>query len=78
MAMPPSSCSVCSAPPFWIYISNFVQAMRQVADVIHAVARRVAIFDRRRKQDEAVRLQGLWLRWELSTFEYLMRVRPEV
>ena len=53
-----------------------MQAMRQVADVIHAVARRVAIFDRKRKQDEATRLQGLWLRWELSTFEYLMRVRP--
>ena len=48
--------------------------MRQVADVIHATTRRAAIFDRRRKQEEALRLQGLWLRWELSTFEYLMRV----
>ena len=51
------------------------QAMREVADAIHAAARGVAIFDRRRKQDEAGRLQGAWLRWELSTFDYLMRVR---
>ena len=55
-------------------VCGIVQAMRQVADVIHATTRRAAIFDRRRKQEEALRLQGLWLRWELSTFEYLMRV----
>ena len=55
-------------------VFSFVQAMLQVADAIHATSRRIAIFDRRRKQDEAMRLQGLWLRWELSTFEYLMRV----
>ena len=52
--------------------------MREAADAIHAAARAVAIFDRRRKQDEAGRLQGAWLRWELSTFDYLMRVRPDL
>ena len=49
--------------------------MREVADCIHGAARHVAVFDRRRKQDEAGRLQAAWLRWELSTFDYLMRVR---
>ena len=32
----------------------------------------VEVFDRRRKAEWALRLQRRWLRWELSTFEYLM------
>lgn len=48
--------------------------MREVGDAVHAVAKRVAVYDRKRKQDEALRLQALWQRWELSNFDYLMKV----
>ncbi len=51
-----------------------VQEMKEVGDVIHALSKRIIVYDRKRKQDEAVRLQTLWQRWELSNFDYLMKV----
>ena len=56
--------------------SPLVQVMREAGDVLLGVSKRIALYDRKRKQDEALKLQGLWCRWDISTFDYLMRVGP--
>ncbi|KAK9806574.1 hypothetical protein WJX73_003713 [Symbiochloris irregularis] len=50
------------------------KVMREAGTVLLGISKRIALYDRKRKQDEALRLQGLWVRWELSTFDYLMRL----
>ena len=47
--------------------------MKEAADHIHAISKRITVYECKRKQDEAMRLQALWQRWEISNFDYLMK-----
>ncbi|PRW34047.1 BEACH domain-containing lvsC isoform X1 isoform B [Chlorella sorokiniana] len=48
------------------------QAMRDAAAALQRARPSAAVYDRRRKVEWALRLQQRWLRWEVSTFDYLM------
>ena len=51
-----------------------MQVMRDVANCIHNITGRIAVMDRKRKLEMAARLQVRWQRWELSNYDYLMKV----
>ena len=51
-----------------------VQVAREAAQQLKSVAGHVAVFDRKRKQEMALKLQQRWQRWEISNFDYLMQV----
>lgn len=48
--------------------------MRAVAGAMAGVTQRIAIMDRKRKQEMAHKLSQRWQRWEISNFDYLMSV----
>ena len=51
-----------------------VQVAKEAAQQLQSVAGHVAMFDRKRKQEMALKLQQRWQRWEISNFDYLMQV----
>ena len=50
--------------------------MSEVAEKVAGVNPRIAVFDRKRKIELALKLQQRWQRWELTNFDYLMQVCP--
>ena len=48
--------------------------MLEAADKLAAASPRIAVFDRKRKIELAMKLQQRWQRWELTNFDYLMQV----
>ena len=52
-----------------------MQIMRDVVSCIHNITGRIMVMDRKRKLEMAARLQIRWQRWELSNYDYLMKVR---
>ncbi len=50
------------------------QVMLEVAEKLAGVSPRIAVFDRKRKIELALKLQQRWQRWELTNFDYLMQV----
>lgn len=50
------------------------QVMLEVAEKLAGVNPRIAVFDRKRKIELALKLQQRWQRWELTNFDYLMQV----
>lgn len=53
---------------------NETQDMLAFSSALAEVARHVSVLDRKRKGERVLRLQAAWQRWELSNFEYLMRL----
>ena len=53
-----------------------VQVARDVAKQLQRVNAHLTVYDRKRKQDVAYRLQQRWQRWEISNFDYIMQVWP--
>lgn len=51
------------------------QAMMETAEKVAGASPRIAVFDRKRKIELALKLQQRWQRWELTNFDYLMQVR---
>ena len=49
--------------------------MRDVVSCIHNITGRIVVMDRKRKLEMAARLQIRWQRWELSNYDYLMKVK---
>lgn len=45
-----------------------------MAQQLHSISGSIVVFDRKRKQDMAQKLQQKWQRWEISNFDYLMQV----
>jgi hypothetical protein len=48
--------------------------MLEVAEKLAAASPRIAVFDRKRRVELALKLQQRWQRWELTNFDYLMQV----
>jgi hypothetical protein len=48
-------------------------ARGEAGEKLAAANGRIAVFDRRRKLDLALKLQARWQRWELTNFDYLMQ-----
>ena len=53
-----------------------LQAMLEAAEKVAGASPRIAVFDRKRKIELALKLQQRWQRWELTNFDYLMQVCP--
>ncbi len=53
-----------------------MQAMLEAAEKVAGASPRIAVFDRKRKIELALKLQQRWQRWELTNFDYLMQVCP--
>lgn len=51
-----------------------MQVAKDVAKQLQRVSSHLTVFDRKRKQDTANRLQQRWQRWEISNFDYIMQV----
>lgn len=51
-----------------------LQVMREVAKQLHSLSGSIQVYDRKRKQDAALKLQQQWQRWEISNFDYLMQL----
>lgn len=52
-----------------------VQDTRGAATSLQRAAPQLSLLDRKRKLERVARMQQRWQRWEMSNFEYLMRVR---
>ena len=56
-------------------LAGWVQDTREVATSLQRAAPQLHLLDRKRKLEQVFRMQQRWQRWEISNFEYLMRVR---
>ncbi|KAK9905588.1 hypothetical protein WJX75_002584 [Coccomyxa subellipsoidea] len=50
------------------------EAMMETAEKVAGASPRIAVFDRKRKIELALKLQQRWQRWELTNFDYLMQL----
>ena len=51
-----------------------MQVAKEVVRQLQGLSGSITIFDRKRKQDLAHKLQQRWQRWEISNFDYIMQV----
>ena len=66
---------------FRVLTQGFVhslQVAKEVAQQLQGITQRITVFDRKRKQDLALKLQQRWQRCEISNFDYLMQAWPPI